>query len=183
MGRAGGCLGGGAASRRQSASRIGRLKGLEADGGFRVYLVVGPPASTGMQPGYLFVYGTLLPGLAPPAVAEVVNRLRLVGPGIARGRLFHLGAYPGCVVDGRCDDEIHGQVLEIPPPIEPVLAKLDWYEGYVAGDADRSLFVRTVCPVTLADGRQVEAWVYVYNRDVSTARRIESGRYDPRWAG
>jgi gamma-glutamylcyclotransferase (GGCT)/AIG2-like uncharacterized protein YtfP len=138
---------------------------------------------TASGPNHLFVYGTLLPGLAPAAVAEVVNRLRIVGPGMVRGRLFHLGSYPGCVIDSECESVVHGQVLEIPAPIEPVLARLDWYEDFVASDAAGSLFVRTTCDVTLADGGQIEAWVYVYNRDVSRARLIESGRYDPKEIG
>ena len=108
-----------------------------------------------------------------------MNPLRIVGPGSVRGRLFDLHAYPGCVLDEDCDSSVHGQLLEIPPPVEPILSKLDWYEGHVANDPAGSLFVRTTCTVTLADGRQTDAWVYVYNRDVSRARLIEPGRYDP----
>ena len=138
---------------------------------------------TASGPNHLFVYGTLLPGLAPAAVGEVVNRLRIVGPATVPGRLFYLGSYPGCVLEANCDSLVHGQVLGIPEPIEPVLARLDWYEDFVASDAAGSLFVRRTCTVTLADGGQIEAWVYVYNRDVSHARRIESGRYDPKEIG
>jgi gamma-glutamylcyclotransferase (GGCT)/AIG2-like uncharacterized protein YtfP len=133
--------------------------------------------STDQSPRYVFVYGTLLPGLAPPMIAEVVNTLRVVGPGAVPGRLYHLGAYPGCVPDGRCDGLIHGQLLEIPDP--SVLERLDEYEGYAAHDDVGSLFLRTVCDVTLADGRQVRSWVYVYNRPVAAARLISSGRYHP----
>jgi gamma-glutamylcyclotransferase (GGCT)/AIG2-like uncharacterized protein YtfP len=82
------------------------------------------------------------------------------------------------VVDGGCESVVHGQVLEIPEPIEPLLVRLDWYEDSVASDAAGSLFVRRTCDVILEDAGQIEAWVYVYNRDVSRARRIESGRWD-----
>jgi gamma-glutamylcyclotransferase (GGCT)/AIG2-like uncharacterized protein YtfP len=126
---------------------------------------------------HLFVYGTLLPGLAPAAVAGVMGRCRVVGAGVLRGRLFHLGAYPGCVLDGGCESVVWGRVLEVPEPVGEVLGRLDWYENFVASDSAGSLFVRTACNVSLEGGGQVEAWVYVYNRDVSRARLIESGRW------
>lgn len=129
------------------------------------------------SPRYVFVYGTLLPGLAPPVIADVVATLRGVGPGTVAGRLYHLGAYPGCILDETCDTLIHGQVLEIPD--QAVLERLDWYEGYAAHDDAGSLFVRTVCDVTLADGGRVRSWVYVYNRSVKSARLITGGRYHP----
>jgi len=130
------------------------------------------------SPRYVFVYGTLLPGLAPPVIADVVDTLRVVGPGTVSGRLYHLGAYPGCVLDRECDRVIHGQVLGIPDPA--VLGRLDWYEGYAAHDDAGSLFLRTVCDVTMMTGGQVRSWIYVYNRPVSPARLITSGRYHPK---
>lgn len=127
------------------------------------------------SPRHIFVYGTLLPGLAPPVIADVVDMLRPVGPATVPGRLYHLGAYPGCTLNGDCADLIHGQLLELPNL--KVLEKLDWYESYAAHDAAGSLFVRTTCDATLPDGKLVSAWVYVYNRDLSDARLIDSGRY------
>src|SRR4051812_5907684 len=129
------------------------------------------------SPRYVFVYGTLLPGLAPRVIADVVATLRVVGAGTVPGRLYQLGAYPGCVLEGECDGLIHGQVLEMPD--QAVLERLDWYEGYAAHDDAGSLFVRTVCDVTLEAGGRVRSWVYVYNRPVSAARLISGGRYHP----
>jgi gamma-glutamylcyclotransferase (GGCT)/AIG2-like uncharacterized protein YtfP len=71
-----------------------------------------------------------------------------------------------------------GRVLEMPEPVGEVLERLDWYEDHAASDSAGSLFLRTTCTVSLEGGGQVEAWVYVYNRDVSRARLIESGRWD-----
>lgn len=127
------------------------------------------------NPQHLFVYGTLLPGLAPGLVRDVVDRLEVVGAATVGGRLYHLGSYPGCVLDGLCGRSIHGMVLAIPD--EAMLERLDWYEGFVANDAQGSLFVRVKAKATLADGRVMEVWVYVYNRDVAHARLIEDGRY------
>jgi gamma-glutamylcyclotransferase (GGCT)/AIG2-like uncharacterized protein YtfP len=126
-------------------------------------------------PQYIFVYGTLLPGLAPPVIAETVNLLRVIAPATIPGRLYHLGAYPGAILDPSSDTFIHGQLLELPS--QTVLERLDWYECYAAHDSAGSLFVRTTCEVTLGDGRKVNAWIYVYNRELSSACLIESGQY------
>jgi gamma-glutamylcyclotransferase (GGCT)/AIG2-like uncharacterized protein YtfP len=131
------------------------------------------------MPNHLFVYGTLLPGQAPPAIADIVNQLKIIGPATTPGRLYHLRAYPGCRTDPGCPQRIQGQLLELPHPVEPILAKLDWYEDYVASDPQGSLFTRTTCHVTLNDGRQFQSWIYVYNRDVTRAQLIESGRWQP----
>jgi gamma-glutamylcyclotransferase (GGCT)/AIG2-like uncharacterized protein YtfP len=131
------------------------------------------------DPRYLFVYGTLLPGHAPPVIADVVDTLRVVGPATVPGRLYHFGAYPGCTLHNDCDTLIHGTLLELPPDHEPILEKLDWYEGYAAHDEHGSLFLRTTCDVITVDGGQLRVWVYVYNRDASRARLIQTGRYHP----
>jgi gamma-glutamylcyclotransferase (GGCT)/AIG2-like uncharacterized protein YtfP len=129
------------------------------------------------NPDHIFVYGTLLPGLAPRVIADVVAQLRLVGPATVRGWLYDLGAYPGCVLDGDCGRLVHGQLLEL-TDLPMQLERLDGYEGCAAhDDTGQCLFVRTTCDAIRPDGSAVRAWVYVYNRDVSRARRIESGRY------
>lgn len=131
------------------------------------------------RPDHLFVYGTLLPGCAPPVIAAVVDALRVAGSAIVPGRLYHFGAYPGCTLNNDCDTWIHGTLLALGPDQESILQKLDWYEGYAAHDGNGSLFLRTTCDVNTPDGRQIRAWVYVYNRDVSRARLIPTGRYHP----
>src|SRR4051812_45836126 len=94
------------------------------------------------DPVHVFVYGTLLPGLAPPMIADVVARMREVGPATVPGRLYDLGAYPGCAIDDACDALIHGQLLELTDPTAQ-LDRLDAYEGYAAhDDAGESLFRR-----------------------------------------
>jgi gamma-glutamylcyclotransferase (GGCT)/AIG2-like uncharacterized protein YtfP len=128
------------------------------------------------DPPYVFVYGTLLPGLAPPVISGVVDRCRVIGAATIEGRLYDLGAYPGCTIESGSGSVIHGQLLEIPDA--PTLERLDWYECYAAHDDEGSLFRRTTCDATRADGSRVRAWVYVYNRDLAAARRIVSGRYE-----
>lgn len=144
----------------------------------------------------LFVYGTLLPGQAPPAMRDVVDRLRPVGTAAVRGRLYDLGAYPGMVLDPAAGDVL-GRVLELPPPSGPSDApsaadlwrRMDAYEGFVPDAPSRSLFRRVRCQAILryggakdgADARPVDCWTYVYNGTADESRRISAGvwRADP----
>ncbi|HKP87483.1 MAG TPA: gamma-glutamylcyclotransferase family protein [Blastocatellia bacterium] len=126
--------------------------------------------------GYLFVYGTLLPGHAPDEIARVAEKLRLVGPAHVRGQLYDLGDYPGAILDSSSDDAIFGQVFELPDD-ESALRSLDSYEGFDSEDPQDSLFIRRKARASLDDGRTLECWVYAYNRNPQTAPLIESGNY------
>ena len=125
---------------------------------------------------HLFLYGTLRPGLAPSELARRVASLRRVGTGSIRGRLYDLGPYPGAILDASADTRILGEVFQL-PDTGLVLEALDAYECYCPGDPDGSLYLRVRGEVTLEEGRQVLCWVYVYNRNVGDAARVESGDY------
>jgi putative glutamine amidotransferase len=126
----------------------------------------------------LFAYGTLLPGLAPTAMQEVVERMRPVGPAAVRGRLFDLGPYPGLVLDVAAG-AVHGQLLDVPDDPELWL-RMDAYEGFVPDDPARSLFRRVMCRATFADGSDtIDCWVYVYNGNLAGARQVTDGIWRP----
>ncbi len=124
---------------------------------------------------YLFLYGTLLPRLAPPEIKPTVRRLRRVGRGIVRGHLFDFGEYPGAVLS-RNGSQIVGQIFELPDDPE-VLNRLDEYEGFDRSDPKSSLFVRKRRSVQLQDGTRIFCWIYSYNRPVETARPLRGGVY------
>jgi gamma-glutamylcyclotransferase (GGCT)/AIG2-like uncharacterized protein YtfP len=119
---------------------------------------------------YLFSYGTLQPRLAPPEIKPTVRRLRRVGRGFIRGRLFDFGEYPGAVLS-RTGPQIVGQIFELPDDPE-VLHRLDEYEGFDEANPRRSLFVRKRCVVQLEDGKKIACWVYLYNQPLKAARPI-----------
>ncbi|MBK7704857.1 MAG: gamma-glutamylcyclotransferase [Acidobacteria bacterium] len=114
---------------------------------------------------YLFAYGTLNPDLAPPEIADIVARFEFVRSGTVRGLLFDLGPYRGAVPDAESDRRICGNLYRV-AGLESVIDRLDEYEGFRAGDPDRSLFVRSEVTVELAE-RSVDAQIYVYNGDIS----------------
>jgi gamma-glutamylcyclotransferase (GGCT)/AIG2-like uncharacterized protein YtfP len=125
---------------------------------------------------YLFVYGTLIPELAPAEIEGVVRRLGRVGPGFTRGLLYDLGEHPVADFDDGSDGRIFGEVLELPDDAS-VIDALDRYEGFDREDEAASWFVRTKCHVILESGDETECWVYVYNGEIASAKFIESGDY------
>ena len=121
----------------------------------------------------LFAYGTLQPGLAPPAVRPRVDRLVLMCTGRAIGTLYDLGEYPAAVFDGGGTNHgvVHGRVYRLPDD-PAVLAALDEYEGLP------DLYVRVAVPVRTTGG-DLTCWAYQYNRDPAGYPRIPSGTYTP----
>jgi gamma-glutamylcyclotransferase (GGCT)/AIG2-like uncharacterized protein YtfP len=129
--------------------------------------------------GHLFVYGTLLPDLAPESVRDLVGRLRPLGPASVPGRLYDLGPFPGVILADEAAGQVQGQVFELPDD-PALLAALDRYEGFDPARPESSLFVRVGRPVAPAGGDAVPCWVYVYNGDAGAASLIEGGDYR-RW--
>lgn len=124
---------------------------------------------------YLFAYGTLQPGQAAPEIVHAVGRLRPIGPGFVRGRLYRVGKYPAAVLSNS-GALIHGQVFQLPDDPE-LLGRLDEYEGFDPTNSEGSLFIRQEWPVVLVKGkRKVTCWVYTYHRHPGAAPRIAAPR-------
>jgi gamma-glutamylcyclotransferase (GGCT)/AIG2-like uncharacterized protein YtfP len=128
------------------------------------------------MPEYLFTYGTLQPGHAPAAIASAAERLRPIGEGHVRGTLYDFGRYPGAILGSDSGRKIFGTVYELPDD-PAVLQRLDDYEECIPDAPALSEYLRIPHPVELANGETLTCWVYIYNRDVSSARIVESGRW------
>jgi len=121
----------------------------------------------------VFFYGTLMTGFNRRLRIGIDAKLKYVGRGSIEAMLFDLGIYPAAVPgEGR----VWGELFETDEP-EAVLAALDSIEGYRPDDLARSLYTRAQAPVTLSDGRSLEAWVYFYNAPLGQASQIPSGDY------
>lgn len=130
---------------------------------------------------HLFAYGTLRPGLAPAEIAPAVAQLKPIGEGHLPGTLYHLGHYPGVVLTP-VSGEVHGIVFELPEDPQTaatLLAQFDTYEDFHPHSPADSLFVRVQHPVTLADGRSLPCWVYLYNQPPGSALILGDGRFPP----
>jgi gamma-glutamylcyclotransferase (GGCT)/AIG2-like uncharacterized protein YtfP len=123
---------------------------------------------------YLFSYGTLQPGWAPPEIEPMVQRFKPKGRAYIYGVLYDFGHYPGVVTGG--GEKVWGQVFELPPGAD-IFRRLDEYEEFDCLKIDESQFVREKCKAVLEDGLELEVWVYVYNLDVSAAKVIANGEF------
>lgn len=121
---------------------------------------------------YLFVYGTLMSGMAASHLLSDIARP--VGRGRVQGRLYDLGEYPA-LVPGGPGDTVWGEIYRILRPAN--IRQIDRYEGF---DPSRPapLYRREATWVTLEDGASLQAWAYVYNRRLpANARLLPSGDY------
>jgi gamma-glutamylcyclotransferase (GGCT)/AIG2-like uncharacterized protein YtfP len=127
----------------------------------------------------LFVYGTLRPGFAPAEIASAVAQLHPIAEAHLQGTLYHLGQYPGLMLNP-ITGKVHGIVFQFPPDdhlAATLLAQLDTYEDFHPHSPADSQFVRVLHPVTLDDGRSLPCWVYLYNMHPGSAPILASGRY------
>lgn len=119
------------------------------------------------EPRHIALYGSLRRGESAYAGLRLEELLRYRGPCRLTGILYDLGDYPG-IVEGA--GVVHGEVFEIVAP--HALQVLDAFEDCNPGRPEAGLYRREA--VTLAAPR-MRVWVYLYNRPVDTAVRIETG--------
>ena len=119
----------------------------------------------------LFVYGTLLPGMEPPAMSNLVRQFTLLGPATIRGRLYDIGPYPGVLLDD--DGIVRGQLVQVPSL--DLWQRLDRYEACPLPNSADGLFRRVTTKATRDGASPIECWVYVYNRDLTGATLVEGG--------
>ena len=105
----------------------------------------------------VFVYGTLMSG--QPAEDMLGDEAIIGGDAILKNyAMYDLGSFPGVVpMEG---EQVVGEVYFVD---DDTLSRLDRYES------EGSLYRREDVRVIMADGRRVDAMVYVYNHPVSGA--------------
>ncbi len=124
----------------------------------------------------LFVYGSLRVGSAHRMQRWLSERASHIAAGRAAGRLFRISWYPALVENGGDGQVVVGDLYRLHEP-EPTLARLDVYEGCDAKAGKPREYERVVRPVSVADGRRLDAWLYIYRLPVDGACLIESGDF------
>jgi gamma-glutamylcyclotransferase (GGCT)/AIG2-like uncharacterized protein YtfP len=124
----------------------------------------------------VFVYGTLMRGFDHPMSKLLSSGADFLGEASCRGRLYMVAHYPGLLHSDNADDIVFGELFRL-RNVDELMAALDDYESVGPGYEPPTLYLRERLPVTLGDGSVTEAWTYIYNRPVSEAKRIASGRF------
>lgn len=118
---------------------------------------------------YVFVYGTLRQGGAND-ITKLEPAPRWIGHASVRGDLFHLGGYPGLVLNDE-GSWVTGEVYGIEPALERRLDAIEGLLGPQPSDEYAKRFVSVQC-----EGKQLLCLVYEINRRyVAKAARIVHG--------
>ena len=117
---------------------------------------------------YLFIYGTLMPGLRLEAE---MHGARFMGPAQVPGRLVDVGRFPGLLLG---DGQVTGEVYEVDAAH---LVRLDVVEGLVPGDPEASQYWREEVTVLSGPLQGQPVQTYVYNRPVDGCTPIAHGDY------
>ncbi|WP_169545397.1 gamma-glutamylcyclotransferase family protein [Sneathiella aquimaris] len=133
-----------------------------------------------MTDTYIFVYGTLRKD-SPQAMARLlVANSAFLGPAQMKGMLYDLGRYPGMVrlsdAGRNTSSFVNGELFHVLDP-DTVLPALDYYEECGDNFSQPTLYVREKETVFFNGNHTVQAWVYLYNRDITGFHYIESGDY------
>jgi gamma-glutamylcyclotransferase (GGCT)/AIG2-like uncharacterized protein YtfP len=117
---------------------------------------------------YIALYGSLREGQKAYSQLGLEEALERVGECSIAGSLYDLGEYPGLKTNG--ERTVKAELYRIKDP--RVFAKLDDYERFNPRERSSSLYIRKI--IRLAD-QDRDAWVYVYNQDLSQKELIQSG--------
>lgn len=117
-------------------------------------------------------------GMCNPFAETLWQCATLLGKASTHGMLFdYHGEYPCAVVSVNKGDTIQGELFQLNQAKE-LLEELDVYEDCYHGEPGRSLFVRCVVSVFRHDEeKEVQAWMYFWNRSVDSMQKIRDGDY------
>lgn len=119
----------------------------------------------------LFVYGSLRRGSGHPMSTWLAAFTRVLAAGKVRGSLFRVSYYPGLVPG---PGWVVGELLELElPTAKETLVALDAFEVCAWRDDDE--FRRERSTIVLADGSEIEAWVYWFRESTQGLEAVPDG--------
>lgn len=127
-----------------------------------------------MASEYLFVYGTLKRSFNHPMHPHLLRHAQYVDVATLRGLMYRVAHYPGVIESDEAGRVVHGELYRV-TDAAALFALLDDYEECSSAHPQPHEYERTTCLVSLSDGSQVPAWVYLYAREVSGLEFITTG--------
>ncbi|MCA9919096.1 MAG: gamma-glutamylcyclotransferase [Anaerolineales bacterium] len=108
-----------------------------------------------------FVYGTLLPD-QPNFMLWGQAIVAREPANFAGGQLYDMGYYPMLVRSAGATTAVSGQLISVNKhDYDAVVQRLDALEGYNPAEPENSEYHRQCVPVTAANGRTQNAWIYL----------------------
>lgn len=129
-----------------------------------------------MASEFIFVYGTLRKETATSMYRVLARYCEYFSEGYIQGRLYEIDSYPGVIESDNPNERVKGELYRL-NDCKHVLSQLDEYEECSDAYPQPHEYVRKQVLVSLEGGGSVMAWVYIYNKDVSSHQLIESGDY------
>lgn len=123
----------------------------------------------------LFVYGTLLPECNLSISTQFLEETEFLGHGYVFAKLYDLGDYPAMVLDITYEHKVFGQIYRLHSP-KKTLALLDDYEDINHSFPEDNEYIRAVVKVNSRE-REMNAYAYLYTKDVLPLKKIPSGDY------
>ena len=123
----------------------------------------------------LFVYGSLMSGVATPIATYLKSNSKFLGEAVLEGKLYDLGKYPGIVPKEDGGHWVKGHIFELSDP-EKMLPVLDRYEGTTDEFEQPTEYIRVEARVRW-NLQETNCWVYQYNPPTDHLQLIESGDY------
>jgi len=124
---------------------------------------------------YLFVYGTLRRDAQHPMASYLNQQARWIGPACYQGKLYQVADYPAVVASSHPADTVYGEVYQL--LTAELWSILDDYEECSPSFPAPTEYQRVLQTVYLANGNAISAWIYLYNRPVSSLKVIASGDF------
>lgn len=103
------------------------------------------------------------------------EKAELVGPAQVQGRLYLVAHYPGLVDSKDKADIVFGELYRLEEGL--FLDLLDRFEEYGPAFPTPNEFIRVIRPVSRGPENSINAWVYLFNREVTTLPLIPSGNF------
>ncbi len=125
---------------------------------------------------FIFVYGTLRQECASPMHGVLAQYGEYFSAGTLQGTLYEVKGYPGAIESDRSTELVYGELYRIIDQ-EKIFAELDDYEECSPAFPHPHEYIRKKAKVSLPEGGNLTAWVYIYNHGVSQLTRIEGGDY------
>jgi len=125
---------------------------------------------------FIFVYGTLRKAIAVGCHDVLARHSDYVADGYLQGTLYEVNGYPAAIESGNSHDKVYGEVYKMADS-RLVLPALDAYEECTPQYPEPHEYSRKQLTISLCDGSRVQAWVYIFNHEVTALTRIKSGDY------